>query len=31
LFDAQRQRILAFAAQRRLPVMATDVRGWVEL
>jgi putative ABC transport system substrate-binding protein len=30
LFDAQRQRILAFAAQHRLPVMATDVRGWVE-
>jgi len=30
LFDARRQRILAVAAQRRLPVMATDVRGWVE-
>ena len=28
--SAQRQRILAFAAQHRLPVMATDVRGWVE-
>ncbi len=30
LLSAQRQRILAFAAQRRLPVMATDTRGWVE-
>jgi putative ABC transport system substrate-binding protein len=30
LFDAQRQRILAVAAQRRLPVIATDVRRWVE-
>ena len=30
LLDAQRQRILDFAAQHRLPVMATDVRGWVE-
>ena len=30
LFDAQRHRILAGAAQRRLPVMATDVRRWVE-
>jgi putative tryptophan/tyrosine transport system substrate-binding protein len=30
LFDAHRHRILAVAAQRRLPVMATDRRGWVE-
>jgi len=30
LLSAQRKRILAFAAQRRLPVMATDIRGWVE-
>ena len=30
LFDAQRHRILAVTAQRRLPVMATDVRRWVE-
>ena len=30
LFDGQRHRILAVAAQRRLPVMATDVRRWVE-
>ena len=30
LFDVQRHRILAVAAQRRLPVMATDVRRWVE-
>jgi hypothetical protein len=30
LFDAQRHRILAVAAQRRLPVMATAVRRWVE-
>ena len=30
LFDAHRHRILDVAAQRRLPVMATDVRGWVE-
>jgi putative ABC transport system substrate-binding protein len=30
LFDAQRKRILAVTAQSRLPVMATDGRGWVE-
>jgi putative ABC transport system substrate-binding protein len=30
LFDVQRHRILAVAAQRRLPVIATDVRRWVE-
>jgi ABC-type uncharacterized transport system substrate-binding protein len=30
LFDGQRHQILAVAAQRRLPVMATDVRQWVE-
>jgi putative ABC transport system substrate-binding protein len=30
LFDAQRTRILAVTAQRRLPVMGTDGRGWVE-
>jgi putative ABC transport system substrate-binding protein len=30
LFNAQRQRILAVAAQCRLPVIATDVRRWVE-
>jgi putative tryptophan/tyrosine transport system substrate-binding protein len=30
LFDAQRQRILAVAAQHRLPVIATDVRRWAE-
>jgi ABC-type uncharacterized transport system substrate-binding protein len=30
LFDVQRHRILAVAAQHRLPVMATDVRRWVE-
>jgi putative ABC transport system substrate-binding protein len=30
LFDAHRHQILAVAAQRRLPVMATDSRGWVE-
>jgi len=30
LFDMQRQRILAVAAQRRLPVIATDMRRWAE-
>jgi putative tryptophan/tyrosine transport system substrate-binding protein len=30
LFDAHRHRILDVAAQRRLPVRATDRRGWVE-
>jgi putative ABC transport system substrate-binding protein len=30
LFDAQRKQILAVTAQSRLPVMATDGRGWVE-
>jgi ABC-type uncharacterized transport system substrate-binding protein len=30
LFDAQRKRILDVTAQSRLPVMATDGRGWAE-
>jgi putative tryptophan/tyrosine transport system substrate-binding protein len=30
LFDAQRKRILDVTAQSRLPVFATDGRGWVE-
>jgi putative ABC transport system substrate-binding protein len=30
LLFGQRQRILAFAAQRRLPVIATDLREWAE-
>jgi putative ABC transport system substrate-binding protein len=30
LLSAQRKRILAFATQRRLPVMATHLRAWVE-